>query len=49
MILGDAEGIGEPLVMHDLPLTQELDGLADVGIVAEAEDVVVGDSCLLLC
>ena len=49
MILGDAEGIAEPLVMDDLPLSEELDGLADVGVVAEAEDVVVGDSCFLLC
>ncbi len=34
--------------MHDLPLTQELDGLANVGVVAQTQDVVVGDACLLL-
>ena len=46
--MGDAESVGKPLVMHDLPLAEELDGLAHVGIVAEAEDVVVGDAGLLL-
>ena len=49
VVLGDAEGVTKPLVMHDLPLPQKLDGLADVGIVAEAEDVVVGHAGLLLC
>ena len=49
VILGDAQSIPEPLVMHDLPLAEELDGLSYVGIVAEAEDVVVGDAGLLLC
>ena len=34
--------------MHDLPLAEELDGLPDVGVVAEAEDVVVGHAGLLL-
>ena len=48
IVLGDAEGIAEPLVVHDLPLAQELDGFPYVGVVAEAEDVVVGDSRLLL-
>ena len=49
MILRDAEGIGEPLVMHDLPGAEELDRLSDVGIVDEAKNVVVGRACLLLC
>ena len=35
--------------MHDLSFAQEFDGIADVGVVAEAKDVVVGDACLLLC
>ena len=47
--MGDAEGVAEPLVMHDLPLAEELDGLADVGVIAEAEDIVVGHPRLLLC
>ena len=48
IVLGDAEGIGKPLVMHDLPLTQEFDGLLHIGIVAETENVVVGDTRFLL-
>ena len=34
--------------MDDLPLPQEADDVADVGVVAEAQDVVVGDPGLLL-
>ena len=49
VVLGDAEGVAEPLVMHDLPLPEELDRLADVGVVAQAENVVVGHPRLLLC
>ena len=49
VILGDAEGIGEALIMHDLALAQESDDVVDVGIVREAKDIVVGGSCLLLC
>ena len=48
IVLGNAEGIPKPLVVNDLPLPQELDGLADVGVIAEAEDVVVGHAGLLL-
>ena len=49
LILGNSEGVGEPLVMHDLPLTQELDGIPHVGIIHQAENVIVGDASLLLC
>ena len=49
VVLGDAEGVAKPLIMHDLPLPQELDGIPHVGVVAEAEDVVVGDAGFLLC
>ena len=48
MVLGDTESVAEALVMDDLPLAEEFDGLADVGIVTEAEDVVVGHAGLLL-
>ena len=41
--------IAEPLEVHDLPLAQESDGVGDIRIVAEAEDVVVGNAGLLLC
>ena len=48
IVLGDAEGIAKPLVMHDLPLAEELDGIPHVRVVAEAEDIVVGHAGLLL-
>ena len=35
--------------MHDLPLAKESDRVVDVGIIGEAEDVVVCHSRLLLC
>ena len=34
--------------MHDLALSEELDRVTDVGIVDQAQDVVVGDTRLLL-
>ena len=49
MILGDAEGVAKPLVMHDLPLPQELDRISHVGVIAETENVVVGHAGFLLC
>ena len=39
MVLGNADGVAEALIMHDLALTQILDGIADVGIVAQAQNV----------
>ena len=45
---GDAQGLAEALVVDDLPLAQEADDVADVGVVAQAQDVVVGDAGLLL-
>ena len=48
VILGDSEGIGEALIMHDLALAKESDDVADVGIIREAKDIVVGGSRLLL-
>ena len=48
MILRDADGIAEALIMDDLALAQVLDGIAHVGIVNKTEDVVVGDARLLL-
>ena len=49
LVLRDAQGIGEALVMHKLPLAQKLDRLAHVGIICQAQDIVVGRACLLLC
>ncbi len=34
--------------MYDLPLTEELDGIPHVGVVAQTENVVIGDPGLLL-
>ena len=45
---GQAERFTEPLIMHKLPCAEELDRVAHVGIVAHAENVVVGRAGLLL-
>ena len=34
--------------MHNLPLPQEPDGIVDIGIVTEPQDIVVGNAGLLL-
>lgn len=39
----------ETLEVHDFPLPQELDRVADIGVIAQPENVVVGAPCLLLC
>ena len=49
LILRDAQAFAEALVMDDFALPQELDGLADIGIVDQPQDVVVGRARLLLC
>ena len=41
--------IAEALEVHDLAFAQELDGIGNVGIVAESKDVVIGLARLLLC
>lgn len=41
--------IAETLEVDNLALAQELDYLVDVGIVAQAENVVVGCAGFLLC
>ena len=49
MILRNAEGIAEPLIVNDLPFAKEFDGIPYVGVVAKPQNVVVGGSRLLLC
>ena len=49
MIGGNAQAFTEALVMNDFSLPQETDGINDIGIVAEAKDVVVGSAGLLFC
>lgn len=41
-------GLTEPLEMDDLPLPEEFDDVIDIGIVAQAQNVVIGDPRLLL-
>ncbi len=48
VLLGNAQRVAEPLEMHDFAFPQELDRVAHVGIVGEAQDVVVGLAGLLL-
>ena len=47
LILGDADSLAEPLEMDQLPFPQEADGVLDVGVVDQPEDVVVGKPRLL--
>ena len=39
----------EALEMVDFALAEVFDGVADVGIVDEAQDIIVGHARLLLC
>ena len=48
VILRDAEGVGKALIMHDLALAEEFDHVVDVGVVGQAQDIVVGRARLLL-
>lgn len=41
-------GFTEPLEMDDLPFPEELDDIIDIGVVAQAQNVVIGDPRLLL-
>ena len=49
VILRDTKGITEALVMHDLALTQKLDGLTNIRVIGHTQNVVVGHARLLLC
>ena len=44
-----SHSFAEALVVNDLTLAQKSDNVVYVGIVAEPEDIVIGDTCLLLC
>ena len=39
----------KPLIMHDFALAEEFYDVVYIGIVAKPENIVVGDSRLLLC
>ena len=49
LLLGQTHRLAEALEVDDLPLPEEADDVIDVGVVAEPEDVVIGDSGLLFC
>ncbi len=49
MLLIIVEKLAEALEMHDLALTEELNDLVDVRIVAQPENIVVGCAGFLLC
>ena len=44
----DAQTFAEALVMHNLALAQELDGVAHIGIIRKAQDIVIRYAGLLL-
>jgi len=43
----DAQTLAKALVMHNLALTQELDGVAHIGVIRKAQDVVIRYAGLL--
>ena len=47
MILGNAQGFTEALVVDDLPGSEELDGFTDIRILDQAQNVVVGGAGFL--
>ncbi len=49
VLLRNAECITETLIVHKLALAQVAQRIADIGIVAQTDQVVVGDTRLLLC
>ena len=49
LILGNAQAFAEALIVDDLALTQELDGLADIRIVDQTQDIVISSARLLFC
>ena len=48
-LLAQAQALAKALEVDDLPLPQEADDVVHVRVVGQAEDIVVGLSCLLFC
>ena len=42
------EGFTEALEMHDFTLAEELNGVADIGITNQPQEVIIGGAGLLL-
>lgn len=49
LLLAHPQALAEALEVHDLPLPQEPDNVVDVRVVAQAQNVVIGEPSLLLC
>ena len=49
LILCDSKGFRKALIVYDLASAKEFDGIAHVGIVNQAQNIIVGCSCLLFC
>ena len=49
VILRDPYAVAKSLIMHYLALTKEFYRIANVGIVGQAQNVIVGRARLLLC
>lgn len=48
-ILSKPQPLAEALKMHDLARPQEFDGVVDIGIVGQPQNVVIGHTSLLFC
>ena len=48
-VLRQPQALAEALEVDYFPSTQELDDIIDVRVIAQAQDVVIGDTGLLLC
>ena len=49
IVLGNAEGVGEALIVNDLAGSKKFDGLPDIRVVGQTENVVIGGARFLLC
>ena len=46
-VLCDSQAIAEALVMHDFSGAQEADDVLNIGVIGKAQDIVIGQACLL--
>ena len=46
---GKSETFTEALIVDYFSFTQELYRVGNIGVIHEAQDIVIGGSCLLLC
>ena len=49
LFLSDAESVSKALIVYDLTLAQVAQGITHVGVIAKANEVVIGRTRLLLC